>query len=789
MAQLSRPPFASVLRRLRLAAELSQEELAERSRVSAQSISALERGVRRAPYQSTITSLAAALNATPEDRAAMHDAVKTRRHPRQTRPADVRGLPVASASFVGRERECSDIVELLRRARLVTVCGCGGIGKTRTVVEILTSLDDRPVPSFYVDLVSLIDAAQVPGRVATSIGIEFAGRSTASDLADVLQQRAMLLVLDNCEHLVDECSVLVEVLLSRCPQIRILATSREPLLVNGEAIYRLAPLEERGVDLFIERAALTASHVTVDRSVAETIVRQVDGLPLAIELAAGLLRTHTPKEITDMLSRDPFAPEARRRTAVEHQRTMHDTIGWSYALLTPPEQFALRVAAAPVGGSEHADAVQLCGGEKHVQRLIDVSLVTADPRSKRLRMHEMTRQYACRQTPSQEAAEIARRRATLLSDALVEAGARAWLHDTYLPLRAFGVELDNMRQLLGGALEGGERDTCRGLLSTPDYWPAVGRPPEGFSWIRRHIDRFGCDEDDARDAVLAFGLSMCAAQSGLPGAAAYARTAARVANGHGLALIAARSRIVLGNAQFAAGEVDDALHTFGEGVVLFEALHDDTGLTRVLTFIALSLLECGRSDDAAAAIARAVAIRDRRGAADAFDGLLLEIAEIELSRSRGDLAGAMERGRRAVASRGKTALSTGHVRIMRQLLDLLIADGRLDEALALGAREASELQERRFDVDAALVLERCAVIVARQGCVSDATRVAACARDLVAASKRSRLRSDRNIVDQLEAFASALPGTSVPTIAEAVTIVAEHATACRRIGTANDANA
>jgi tetratricopeptide (TPR) repeat protein len=317
----------------------------------------------------------------------------------------------------------------------------------------------------------------------------------------------------------------------------------------------------------------------------------------------------------------------------------------------------------------------------------------------------------------------------------------------------------------------------------------VGRPPEGFEWVRRYIDRFGCDEDDARDAVLAFGLSMCAAQSGLPGAAAYARRAAQVANRHGLALIAARSRIVLGNAQIAVGEADDALDTFGEGVVLFEALRDDTGLTRVLTFIALSLLECGRSDDAAAAIARAVAIRDHRGAAGASDGLLLEIAEIELARSRGDLAEAMERGRRGVASRGNTALSTGHVRIMRQLLDLLIADGRLDEALALGAREAAVLQERRFDADAALVLERCAVIIARQGCVSDATRVAACARELVAASKRSRLRSDRDIVDQLEALAPALPVTSVPTIAEAVAIVTGHATTCRRIGTTGDANA
>ena len=779
MPQLSRPPFASVLRRLRLAAELSQEELAERARVSAQSISALERGVRRAPYDSTIASLAAALNATPEDRAAMQDAAQIRRHPRQTRPSDVRGIPVSAASFVGRERECRDILALLRRSRFVTVCGCGGIGKTRTVVEILTSFDDRATPIVYVDLVSLIDAGQVPGRIATSIGVDFARRSTASDLADLLQQRALLLVLNNCEHVVDACAAVVESLLSRCPHIRILTTSREPLLVDGEAIYRLGPLEEQAADLFIERAAHAASHVTVERSAAETIARQVDGLPLAIELAAALLRTHSPEAITDILSRDPLAPGARRRTAVEHQRTMHDTIGWSYALLAPPERFALRVAAAPVAGLEGANAAQLCGGEELVQRLVDVSLVTADARTDRLRMHEMTRQYALRQTPREEAAETARRHAKLLSGVLAKAGTRAWRQDTYSPLRAYGDELDNLRQLLGWALEGGEHDACRELLSTPDYWTAVGRPPEGFEWIRRCIDRFGCDEDDARDALLAFGLSKCAVQSGHPGAAAYARRAAHIANGHGLALIAARSRIVLGNAQFAFGEADDALDTFGEGVVLFEALHDDTGLVRVLTFMALSLLERGQGDDAAAAIARANAIRDYHGAPDELsDGLLLEIAEIELARSRGDLAGAMERGRRAVASRGDVTLSMGHVRIMRQLLDLLIADGRLDEALALGAREAAMLKERGFDADVALVLERCALIIACQGCVPDAVRVAACARDVFAKSLRSRLRIDRDIVDQLEVLAPGLSVTSVPTIAEAVAIVTERAAPC-----------
>ena len=776
-----------MLRRLRLAAELSQEELAERARVSVQSISALERGVRRAPYGSTIASLAAALNATPEDRAALDDAARTRRHARQTRRAEVRGLPVAVASFVGRKRECRDIAGLLRRARFVTVCGCGGIGKTRTVVEILTSFDDRATPIVYVDLVSLIDAGQVPGRIATSIGVDFTRRSTASDLADLLQERTMLLVLNNCEHLVDGCAALVESLLSRCPDIRILTTSREPLLVNGEAIYRLGPLEEQAVDLFIERASHIASHVTVERSAAETIVRQVGGLPLAIELAAALLRTHSPESIIDVLSRDPLAPEARRRTNVEHQRTMHDTIGWSYALLAPAERFALRVAAAPVAGLERADAAKLCGGEAVVQRLIDVSLVTADPVTDRLRMHEMTRQYACRQTPRDEAAETARRHARLLGNALAEAGTHAWRLDTYLPLRAYAAELDNMRQLLGGALECGEREICRDLLSTPDYWTALGRPPEGFEWIRRSIDRFECDEGDAGDALLIFGLSMCAAQSAHPDAATYARRAVRVANRNGLAFIAARSRIVLGNAQLAFGEANDALDTFGEGVALFEALHDDTGLVPVLTFTALSLLECGRSDEAAAAIARAIAIRDNRGApVEPSDGLLLEIAEIELARCRGDRAGAMERGRRAVASRGDVTLSTGHGRLMRQLLDLLIADGRLDEALALGAREATVLKERRFDADLALVLERCALIIACQGCVPDAARVAACAREVVAKSRRSRLSSDREIVNQLEVLAPASSAASVPTIAEAVAIVTERATVRRRIVTPSD---
>ncbi|MFC4906054.1 BTAD domain-containing putative transcriptional regulator [Actinomadura gamaensis] len=351
--------------------------------------------------------------------AALHEAILRQDAslaPVRERPAAT-NLPVPLTGLVGRDECVADVVRLLDRARLVTLVGPGGVGKTRLALESARDAA-RPDGTWLIELTAQEGgASEIAQHIAAVLGIrdELPGTASAWDgtgepldrLAAALRDRRVLLVLDNCEHVVEAVADLVAHLLAVAPGPRVLATSREPLAVPGETVYQVEPLgEDDAVRLFAERAAASAPGFSLDRdrdAVAE-ICRRLDGIPLALELAATRVRALGARELAARLGDRFRVVASERRGAPARQRTLRAMIDWSWELLTPSERIVLRRLAVHRDGCDPVAAEAVCaGGGVHpeevlglVGRLVDRSLVVMaeGPDGPRYRLLESVAAYA-----------------------------------------------------------------------------------------------------------------------------------------------------------------------------------------------------------------------------------------------------------------------------------------------------------------------------------------------------------------------------------------------------------
>lgn len=435
-------------------------------------------------------------------------------------------LPVQLTSFVGRSTELDAVQALLADHRMVTLTGTGGCGKTRLAAQVAADAAERwPDGVWWVELGPLTEPAQVAELVATTIGaLVEPARAPVSALAPQLRERRILLCLDNCEHVLDGVVELTTALLRECPDVSMLTTSREPLGVPAEAVWRVPSLpDDEAVVLFFERASLVRPWFTLDESsesAVRTMCTRLDGIPLALELAAAWLSTLTPQQIEAELD-DRFALLVKGlRGAVGRHQTLAASIAWSHDLLDETDQVVFRRLAGFAGGFTLDAARAVVAGEAihrddvlgAIGRLVDKSLVMVEEHDgqTRYRLLETIRRYAADRLDRVAETDAVRERhldyflsVAEAAEPLLDEAKDAWWE-------RLGAERDNLRAALEWGL--GLDDPGRGRRLAAALWwlwNHGGRGHEGIAFLKRAIDRVP-DDRSVLQARLLVGAAQIA---------------------------------------------------------------------------------------------------------------------------------------------------------------------------------------------------------------------------------------------------------------------------------------
>ncbi len=556
-------------------------------------------------------------------------------------------LPRQLTSFIGREREMADLKRILSSASLVTLTGTGGAGKTRLAVQVAADvLEQHPAGVSLVELADVSDPALVPKAVAAALGVpEQPGRDLTEIVVDYLQPKALLLVLDNCEHLTSACARLADMLLQSCPTLRILATSREPLGIPGEVVWRIPSLSipdpkdlqaaedltrYEAVRLFVERAAWNQPGGGLPAGSVATVARlctQLDGIPLAIELAAARVRVLAVEQIAARLDDRFRLLTGGGRTVAPRHQTLRAAMDWSYDLLSERERAVLRRLSIFIGGCTLEAAEAVCAGNgveapdviDHLAQLVDKSLVIVEMQGDeaRYRLLETVRQYGLvRLQEMGEVAEARHRHLDWFLDLAEQAKPEFHGPEQSAWLERLETEHGNLRAALDccrAERDGGQVE-LRIAAALSWFWFLHGHSSEGRECLEHALSREGTTATVSRAEVLSRAGALAWRQG------EYARAAELAEEGVALCRRLEDTRYlgdaleVLGFVALGREEYERAESAGAESLALHRARSDARGISSSLTV--LGAVAEHRGDYAQAAVLHGESLAVRRAHED-----------------------------------------------------------------------------------------------------------------------------------------------------------------------------
>src|SRR6266542_1259042 len=661
--------LGTLLRQYRLAVGLTQEALAARANLSTRALSDLERGLSRAPRFDTLELLTRAMHLSAEQRAALFAAARPTL-PSAAAPArPLLLLPVPPTALIGRAQEVTRGLSLLRErgARLLTVTGPGGVGKTRLALQLAHDLRDRFADGLaWIDLTAIRDPALVSQVVAQTLRLpEHVDRAFLEQVRAFLQKKQFLLLFDNFEQVCAAADFVADLLVS-CPRLQVLVTSRAPLHLRAERQLVLTPLTRAAaMALFQERAQGMQLGMQDCSPTVASICDQLDRLPLAIELAAAHTRVLSLPLMLERLANRLQFLRGGARDLPERQRTMQAAIAWSFDLLTPAQQRAFRALGIFLGGCTLEAAVAVGWGAdlsasddvlSTIAALVDASLVEVDMASDappRYRMLAVIREYALEQLHAAGEEKVYQQRhATYYADLAEEA-------ERFSPAQGsreseLEQESANGRAALQWAYAQGE--TALGLRLAEGFglfWQRRGQMREAEMWLSRML---------------------------VVDAAAGARAAP----------LTVRSRALYAAAMLAMhlGRYDRAMALASEELALAKRTGDQADISKALVRLGAIALATGKEEQAAAYFTESYAAANRAGGEDAQSLPLLNLGEI--ARKRGDFARASALLEEALATVRANEMTWGIANILtmlghlaRQQQEYARAKARYRESLAL----------------------------------------------------------------------------------------------------------
>jgi len=589
-------------------------------------------------------------------------------------------LPIQRTTFVGRDQDVASVKKLVSHHRLLTLVGSGGVGKTRVALQVGADLlDQYPDGVWLADFAPITDPELVSSVIAQALGMsQPEGKRIDESIPPWLKRKKLLLILDNCEHVLEPVATLAAAIIGTAPDVRIVNTSRQVLDISGEEVFRVpsldvphtiadltpAAVEQFGaVALFVDRARSVDKSFTLTDDTAPVVAdicRRLDGIPLAIELAAARVKVLSIPNLAQRLNERFKILTGGSRDVLPRQKTLSALIDWSYDLLTRQEQTLFTRLAIFAGGFSLDAATAVCGGEgldeievlDLLSSLTDKSLVVADTAGERERYHllESTRAYAMEKlVAAGDYERLALRHGEYYCVQAKEVAKRWGTGSQLAWLTSVELELDNYRAMLEWALKDGHDVTLGGALvgALNRLWPG-GLAVEGRYWIG--LAQAGLDEP------------------------AHPEVAAE--------LWAASSMLAAGKRKHDCAE---------RALSLYQALGDRQGAAQALSGLAFALYQMGRLEEASETNARALAAMRELGDKPGVASCLTQQANLQSD--RGDASGARAFFAQALATYKALGNETGAALVLGNLAESEFADGKVEEALRL-VGEALEIDVR-----------------------------------------------------------------------------------------------